>query len=218
VNREMLEWGLRAVIPHVGLHSQNADSVGLEFRNGDLWAFAASAYSMGAARIPDGPDIRTWLPVKEASEMMRFVRPGRVAERTQDLVYAVRPDELHIGWDDLPDSRGDIEADSAVFETTTAPTSSSSLAAVFERVETLYDQPEEWEELILNPALLDKFSKAQLGEFDRLHIHPRRLDHRHGAAVVTVGTDFIGVIAGMTYEGAGSVIVADLLGRERHAA
>lgn len=213
--RRDLAWALSAVIPHAGSVPEKMDWVGLERHSGALYAFTCNRYSMAAARIPDGPDVAVCLPLGEATELMRFVRPGRVITETQELVHALQPLEFHVGWDEIGDNRGIVAADSAVFET--HPDMRLRATALFDSIATIRQSPVEWDELIFKPGLFEKFSKAARGEFDRVRIQPRRHRDNRGAAVVTVGADFIGAVAGMTYDQLGPDIIAELLGKEQAA-
>jgi hypothetical protein len=58
---------------------------------------------------------------------------------------------------------------------------------------------------------MERFAKAHRVETDRLRLLPRRVADRNGAAIVTVGTDFIGAVAGLTYDDLGTATVADFL-------
>lgn len=203
MNRADLAWALSSVIPHAGRTPETA-FVGIDSREGHTYAFATDKYTAGIARIDDGTDIRLYLSPSEATELMRFVRPTRVPERVQEVSYAQRPGELHVGFDD----------DSAVFETLAAGV---TLNWMFDYIDRLQDSLAEWDELIYQPKLMEKFAKAQREETDRLRILPRHANEVWGAAIVTVGADFVGAIAGLTYDQLGSATVADFLNREEAA-
>lgn len=213
MNRADLEWALKAVLPHVGTRQQGLDRVGLEFRGGVLCVYATDRYSAGVAMIPGGPDWHFALDAKEAAELMRWVRPQRVAEREMDVVYAVEDGELHVGWGD------DEYFESGVFETVDQY---PAYDVVLDMIHRLHAAEREFEACIYQPKLMERFAKAQRADTDRLTILPRRAvigNGLSGAAVVTVGDDFIGAVAGLTYENKGAAKVAAFLDQERkHAA
>lgn len=210
VNRGDLAWALAAVLPHCGKTEATA-VVGLEPYGDALYAYASDRYTTGIARIRPFTDLHECLSTREATELMRFVRPGRVAEHEQEIILGHDLGELHVGY---VDADGEL-LDSAVFETVTGQLSLGPLLAA---VDCLDSAPLEFDELIFQPSLVAKFAKAQRAETDRLRILPRRVIDRNGAAVVTVGTDFIGAIAGLTYDQLGTATVADILQTEGNAA
>lgn len=216
MKRVDLAWALSAVLPHCGTDRQGLNYVGLEYRTGMLYAYATDRYTAAIARIPDGIEIYTALPSKEAADLMRFVRTDYVPEREDDLAYAHVPGELHIGLDRQINKDGTRKEDSAVFDLIEPDV---TLDFLLDWIARLNAAEPEWDELILQPKLAEKWAKASRADSDRLRIYPRHTSDRNGAAVVTVGTDFIGAIAGMTYDQTGAATVADFLRvEERQAA
>jgi hypothetical protein len=210
VNRGDLAWALAAVLPHCGKTEATA-VVGLEPYGDALYAYASDRYTTALARIRERSSLDVALVAKEATELMRFIRPVRVAEFEQDLAILPQPGELHVGvW--VED--GEL-GDSAVFETTS---SALSLKPLLGLITALHKAPLEWDEAVYQPDVLAKFAKAKRADTDRLRIFPRHIIDRNGAAVVTVGTDFIGAIAGLTYDQLGTATVADILQTEGNAA
>jgi hypothetical protein len=201
MNRADLSWALNAVLPHVGNEKNGLNQVGLDFRDGSTFVYATDKYTAAIARVNDGMDFRGALPVKEATDLMRYVRPDRVPERAQEIVYAQAPGELHIG------NVNDYD-ESQVFETCEPKVTLDYLLTWIRGI----DQGEtEYDELILAPKLVEKFAKAQRSDADRLWILPRRLTDRYGAAVMALGADFIGAVAGMTYDQQSTARVASFL-------
>lgn len=216
MRRADLAWALSAVIPHAGTATQGLNHVGLERRASWLYVYATDRYTSGIARIPDGIDVHNVaLPVKEANDLMRFVRTDYVSEKEDDLAYALAPGELHIGFERQIDKHGNRKDDSAVFELTEPKVSLAYLLEYITRVNAI--QPE-WDELILAPKLCEKWAKATRSESDRLRIMPRHVSDRRGVAIVTVGSDFIGAISGLTYDQEGPSTVAEFLETEMEVA
>lgn len=209
MNRSDLSWALSSVIPHAGRQPATA-FVGLAFNHDATYAYASDGYTIGIARVPgwaEGSAGEVHLSPKEATELMRFVRPGKVAEHEQKLFFAAREVELHVGFD------GDAE----VFDSAAA---SLTLTHLLQRVQLIDRCEVELHECVYQPKLFERFAKAQRVEGDRLRMFPRRgRSGKYGAAVVTVGTDFIGAIAGLEYDDQGPATVAEFLSfHERTAA
>lgn len=198
MNRADLSWALNAVLPHAGNEKQGLNYVGLAFREGASFLYATDKYTAAVARVNEGMDFTGALSTKEATDLMRFVRPNKVGERTQELVYAQAPGELHIGYDDLEESGAwENGVVSQVFETREQY---ASLDLILNLIKSIEAAKPEWDRLILMPKLVERFAKAQRVEADRMVIVPKHRSDKAGAAIVTVGDNFTGVIAGMTYE------------------
>jgi len=186
VNRADLTWCLSAVLPHVGRNEQTA-LVGLTVRDGLLFACATDRYTFGIARIPcQGDALSVTLPAKEATELMRFVRPSKVAEQSEQVDYVGSLSELHVA----------ISDESAVFEATPG---SRILDGLLDLARRIYAGPDDPEHLVFAADFAARFSKAKRTDTDFLSIHPRRFLDRNGVAVVTVGDDFIGGICGVAH-------------------
>jgi hypothetical protein len=209
VNRGDLSWALSAVLPHAGSRASNTDVVGLAYREGASYAFATDRYTLGVARIPNGAGFELWLPAKEATELEQFVRPSYKDEHEGDIVYALQPGEFHIGFDRQVHRDGTTQEDSAVFDTTEGRIELDPLLNFIQR---LHEAPVEFDELIYRCEAVVRFTKAKRAATDRLRIIPRHTSDRHGAAVVTVGTEFLGAISGLTYDELGPATVTDFLG------
>lgn len=205
MNRADLSWALNAVLPHCG-KSEETNCVGLQYSNGLTYAWATDKYTIGIARISELPaNIDVRLPKAEATDLMRFVRPSNKGEQIEELSFGRRPGEFHVGYAD----------ESEVY--TTQDEFPLDLANLMQLIDRMLEAPADWDEAIYQPKLVEKFAKAQRVETDRLRILPRRVSDRNGVAVVSVGRDFLGAIAGLTYDQLGDVMVTDFL-NERNAA
>ena len=191
MNRSDLAWALNAVLPHVGKRAPH-DAVGLTAKGGSLFAFASDKYTLGIARIPDGPSLSLALLTSEAVDLMRFVRPTVKATQIEDVTVAVRGPELHVG---LVNAEGETH-DSAVFESWH---SEGDLEFWLTHCRRIRDARQEFTNCVYDPDLCAKFAKAKRSEADRLRLYPRA-GKNTGIALVTVGSDFLGAVAGMTYE------------------
>lgn len=205
------------MLPHVGTRVQGLDHVGLTYMDGSLFVHATDKYTLAIARVDDAPStICTALPVKEATELMRFVRPNRVGERTTEVsaatfaVEGYESAEFHVGFDNL-----DGEFESEVYETCEPKLPLDSQLAWLRR---LNDRPDDTDNLIVQPKLLEKFAKAAREDGDRLWILSRQVDEVHGAAVVACGQNFVGAIAGLTYDDLGEATLASFLTDQKAAA
>lgn len=184
MNRADFAWCLSAILPHVGRNKQTA-LVGLTVRDGLLFTCATDRYTFGIARIPcQGEEFSVTLPAKEATELMRFVRPAKVAEQSEQVDYVAPLSDLHVA---IPD-------ESAVFESNY---DSRMLDGLLDLARRIHAGPDDPEHLVFAPDFAARFSKAKRTDTDFLSIHPRRFRYRNGVAVVTVGDDFIGGICGV---------------------
>lgn len=198
-------WALKAVLAHVGSAVTELDRVGFEFRDGQLWVYATDRYTIGIARVNDGPNLNCALSKAEATELMRYVRPKLVADNDHDIVYARRLHELHIGYAEPEEGE---TLDARVFETCDFKI---SLDYLLDYIKDVDQADVEWDEQIYLTRIIDRFSEARRKEADRLRIMPHRGDERRGVAVVTVGHDFIGAISGLMYDQEGPLTVAEFL-------
>ena len=191
--RSDLRWALDAVLPHVGKLAGTA-VVGLTSDGRTLDVYATDRYTVAVANIDtDCVDLDVRLPVGEARDLLRFVRPSLVKHESEWLRVVTDGPELHVG---LVNEDEEVY-DSAVFETVSSPVSSANLRALIAQLDS---RPTGIEDLVYWPRLFGRFAKAERVETDRLTLSPKRLQERYGAAVVTVGDRFVGAICGMTYE------------------
>lgn len=203
--RADLSWALSSVLPHAGKLAPYS-VVGLSETSDDLaQVWATDGYTTGIARLSSMLDEALGtvvLPASEARDLERFVRPTRVGERTEavNLVYVGSLCELHVA----------TESDSAVFECTEH---SLTLDYLLDAVNRILALPyESAQGLDYQPDLFARFSKAKRSETDRLTLYPRRPSNgRNGVAVVTVGSDFLGAISGLTYEDSETDTVTEFL-------
>lgn len=196
MNRAELSWAMTACLPHA------KDWLGIDRTTATVWA--TDTYTSGVARMtPTVEDSETFAPtflsIGEAKDLARFVKVTRKAHEVENVQLLVNGDELHVG----------VDGDSAVFETHQG---GLDLSVVFQLLEGLYALPDDKRELVFQPAFAARFAKAQRYETDALRVYPR-LTHRpveRGVALVTVGTDFIGAIAGLTHDDAPGVLASFL--------
>lgn len=203
MRRDELAWALTATLPHCGT-SESLATVGLVSGLRSVFLFATDRYSVGIARIP-GTDVNAVLPKSEAADLLRFIRPGKVAEQSGEVEALVAENGLHIA----------IQSESAVFETVGVPFGLGDLTSRLAVIEAL---PDDYERLEYNPSLMVKFAKAKRDVADRLRVYPKRANDRNGVALVTVGNDFLGAIAGLSYTQEEAVTVAGFLGLEGEVA
>jgi hypothetical protein len=188
MNRADLSWALNAVLPHAGTTKGNY--VGLEARHNLLYVYATDDYTSAVARIPltEKPGFeQVFLSKSEATDLMRFVRPSKKAHDDEVVQTRLVSPELHVATDD----------DSAVFDTVFPELSLSALLRLFT---SLAARPTEHSQMIQQPALAARYAKAQRYDTDRLQWYPHTANDTYGVALVTVGTDFIGAIAGLSYD------------------
>lgn len=206
MNRQDLSWALSATLPHAGKTAQTA-LVGLVVAPDSVLAYATDDYTAGIARIPHGvaEDFELQLPNREATDLMRFVRPNHVGDREQEVILRIFEGELHVA----------IPEDTAVFTLTEQPV---NLNAVLSFMGKLNNAPKEWQHAIFQPSLLGRFAKAEREQGERLRLYPRHANQRYGAALVTVGDNFIGAVAGLEYDDAGDRPLLSFLQAERKAA
>lgn len=204
MNRADFAWALSAVLPHVGKLEQY-DVLGLANHAGQFYAYATDGYTIGVARLPELATLPALcLSGREATELLRFVRPERVPERSESVEWAVKGDEFHVA----------IKSESAVFNCITSNLSAHFLLRYMENV---YARPFEARSSVYDPELFARFAKARREKLDRMHVYPRE-DKKRGLAIVTVGADFIGAVAGINYSHAESSTIESFLGESEYAA
>jgi hypothetical protein len=146
------------------------------------------------------------LPGGEARDLMRFLRPSRVDEQAESVELLTQDGELHVA----------IPGDSQVF---TQQTPVYSLWQILQLIRMVHKLPTEYGECLYSPLLLGKFAKAQRAAHDRLRLYPKRTQNgKVGAAVLTIGEQFIGAIAGMDDSIETDSILASFLQIEEKAA
>jgi hypothetical protein len=188
VNRADLSWALNAVLPHAGTTKGNY--VGLEARAGLLYVYATDDYTSAVARISLTEKLgfeQVFLSKTEATDLMRFVRPTKKAHDTEVVRTRLFSSELHVATDD----------DSAVFDTVLPDLTLDMLLKLFSSIAA---RPALRDDIILSPSLTAKYAKAQRYDTDRLRIYPYHGVNIRGVALLTVGADFIGAVAGMRIE------------------
>jgi hypothetical protein len=137
---------------------------------------------------------------------MRFLRPSRVDEQAEAVELLSQDGELHVA----------IPGDSQVFTLQEPRYSLDILVALMRMVN---DLPTEFSECLYSPQLLGKFAKAQRAATDRLRLYPKRTENgKYGAAVLTIGSDFIGTVAGLDGSIETDSIIASFLQNEEKAA
>jgi len=195
MNRAALHWGLSACIPHAG------KTVSLERG----YVYATDGYTTGIARVAQ-ECVYAALSLGEARDLARFVKPTRKAHEVEDVDMLVNGNELHVAY----------YGESAVFDMCEQDV---TLNALYGLLTALYAMPTDSRELMFQPSFGARFAKAQRVETDILRVYPR-LTHRpvdRGVALVTVGADFIGAIAGLAHDDA-PTLLADFLQNAREEA
>lgn len=206
MRRDELTWALNAVLPHCG-NTAATNLVGIAPRLRGVFLYATDRYTIGVARIDAGSMALgdAALSKREATDLMRFVRPSRVSEQEEAVELLTAPGELHVGTPD----------DSAVFETVARPYSFEQLVSRLELLEAL---PAERADQEYGPDILARFAKAKRNEADRLLVRPRRYADRNGVAIIRSGSDFLGAVAGLTYGASGNTTLAEFFGTEERVA
>lgn len=194
ITRESLTWALNAAIPHAG-KLQATNVVALEsVQDGDeraLAVYGTDRYTFGVAYVwqHNLDDVYAPLSRREATELLRFVRPDKVAEQKQEVkLLSPGSGDLHVG---IRDDGGIV--DSAVFELREAEFVHQDLSDLFGRLWNL--QPARLTRF--NPELLARFAKVSRGDTDRMEFRPVYRDKTGGMAVA-MQEHFIGGIAGMS--------------------
>lgn len=205
MRRDDLAWALTAVLPHCGSLPELA-TVGIESGLRSTYLYATDRYTVGVARIGPALGFSATLPKSEAADLLRFVRPDKVAEQAES-VETLLGDRggLHIA----------LQSDSAIFETEPTVFTFADITLLLHSIKAL---PNEFERLEYNPAFASRFAKAKREANDRLCITPKRFKGRNGVALVAVGKNFLGAIAGLSYAQSEPFMVDEFLGLEGEAA
>lgn len=200
VNRQDLSWALQAVLPHAGSKS----TVNFE----PDWLYASDGYTIGMTPLVgvQGETGPFFMQPRECAELERWVRPRLVGEREQPVLLHLAEDGLHVGRAD----------ETAVYDwTEPGPANPQRPAAeVLAFIRRLYANPQTSADdlRVFNPDYAARFAAAKRDKGrdevpDALVMHARQ-GIQMGAAVVTVGDNFIGALMGLTYEQA---VVSPLL-------
>ena len=208
VARPALFGALDSVLVHVGPASKGLDTVCLTLSDGLLSACATDDRTTGLARVPvTGSGGWTIHLVKaEATELMRAVRTTLKRHDEELVQLLVSGSELHV-------QVGDEEG--VVYDITERAWDSGSVQQLLTRI---LDREDRDIPLCFDPTLLARFGKAARGDGDRMRLYPIGKASQ-GAAVVTVGDNFVGAIAGMdNYDRKPSDVLAAWGIREQEAA
>lgn len=188
LTRTDLDWALKAVLPHVG-RLPGIDTLGLKVTaGGNLHVWATDRYTLGIAWTQTEDDVECWLPVKEAVELERYVRPQKKADQDEPVTLIVHQSELHVQLG---------EQDGVVFET--VPTG-VSLDAAFNMVKVYDAAPHEYQGIYVSPELLARFAKAQRSSNAHCRLDGVTQNDFGGGVLVRVGDSFIGAVRGTKYE------------------
>lgn len=210
LNRAEFAHALKAVLEHSGTADSKLDWVGF----GGNQLYATDGYSALIWHSGYGPGMQDWkLSVKEAKELLRYVKPNRVREKDEEvqLLDHQNPEtgewELHVGLFVPLDETKPVESqidnagttyDSEVYsllDTTYSDLSTKTLWGAIEHyaAERLFSS--DW---VVQSALVARFKSAEIEYGDRTHwyLSGRSQDGAH-AAVVTVGSNFIGCVMGL---------------------
>lgn len=211
VNRDDIAWALAAVLPHAGRQSLGLDCIGLHSKDGQLFVYATDAYTVGIARLPyEGHAVSAQLSIGEAKDLERFVRISRKSDEQNNVGLVGNPVSYGylLGYDDLELHVGlqsdDEEVDSAVFWQRPPVLRQGNLwDAISHHVGSMPERLEvETREYTYNPAFLGRFGKAARLKTDSLRMYPYMVDSKgydYNVALVTVGDNFLGAIAGMDH-------------------
>ena len=206
VNRQHLYDALDAVLPHVGTASRLLDCIGFEDRGDTLHVYATDRFTAGVSAVHKAPGSSgTLSPVQlakaEALGLLRSIRPTLKAHSDDTVQLAIGPAEFAGAEDEPPQVLTALHAqwgeeDGVVFGPAVTG-SDLDYDALMQLVVQMRQRGEEKETpLIFNPAYLARFNKAAVDDSVRMRIYPIRKGTA-GAAVVTVGDNFLGMIAGM---------------------
>jgi hypothetical protein len=216
VNRADLSWALGACLPHTG--RRELDFVGFDIytQQPDLNVYATDGYTIAVAAmlVSSGTSpsqaVAFALSKKEARDLLSFVRPTLKRHHTELVqLLVVRNDpcgdrmcdapdclELHVL---LPGVQSESEALTEVYEAQLPGKDFQSVYGVIEKikrqaVETAHSLP-------FHPDTFARFAKAARYETDRLNLSPRQSEgFSYGASYITVGDNFEGAIAGLSYD------------------
>jgi hypothetical protein len=188
------------VLPHVG--KRDLDFVGFETHDFDKMSlYATDGYTVGAASLSgEGPDTRCALSKKEAQDLLRFVRPTLKRHDSETVQMLVADGELHVGLQTaLPGDGDSTDGLSEVYEVITPEATFQDVYGLIRRVRDAH--PETHPDIPYYPDFAARFAKAARHDTDRLILSPRSAEGlSYGASYITVGENFEGAIAGLTYQ------------------
>lgn len=202
VSRPDLAYALQAVLPHVGDAARGLDWVGLDGQ----FVFALDGHTVGIAGMNSVQlfeSVAFWLSEKEAKDLYRFVKPSRVSHKTDTIQLLLHDNagvkELHVGIS--PEDRSE-EPVSEIYER--REIDGQNWADVFGLVQQIRKRSHATECFVEQASLRARFAKAEREFGDRMRVYPS-FGERFDSAVITVGSDFLGAIAGLSDEHTGPV-------------
>jgi hypothetical protein len=188
---------------------RDLDFVGFRVTDYTLRVYATDGYTVGCATVAHE---QMWkaerfaLSKREAQDLLRFVRPTLKRHDDETVQLLVNDNqmsgemELHVGLQAaLPGTGDQTEPQTEVYEVITPEATFQSVYGLIRRVRDAH--PETHPDIPYYPDFAARFAKAARKETDRLILSPRSAEGlSYGASYITVGNDFEGAIAGMTYE------------------
>lgn len=212
INRAALAHGLKAVLEHVGDQRARLDWVGYD--SDAFYATDGYSFLMWCPADSVGISQDDWkLPTKEAKDLLRFIRPTLKRHDSEEvqLLDAQNPEtgewELHVGLfipldetvlvEQQIDGAGEVY-DSAVFSLHPPDYSQVELKELNEVLRYVTSHLVHSSDWVLQSSLVSRFKTAEVEYGDRTHWYyagPGK--HGEYAAVVTVGSEFIGAVAGL---------------------
>jgi hypothetical protein len=183
ITRADLSWALRAVIPHA------KDTVCIApTRDGGADVYATDGYTVGVASLDDAPPMHLSLPLAEARDLERFVRPTTKASQDVRVLIATPPGELHVGYGD--------ESEVYSLSDDARPTH----AEVVELLGRLNALPDDAHGVLSRPEMFTRFRYATRDPRDTLRFRSL-YTQRTGASIWRVsGNRFEGAMMGVTEE------------------
>lgn len=201
ITRDELAWALTAVIPHAGSAARELDWIGLEADPflAELLVFATDSLTVGVAKahlshqdeMEEGQVF--YLTVKEAKDLLQYIRPNLVAEKAEVLQLLVAADELHVAQ--KQPSEGGRSQNEPLSGVWSVRVPGAPFQAVWEVIERTWARTRRAGHFVVPGKSAQKFARAER-DGDVLNVYPA-VDGDKTAAVVTVGLDFIGAVAGI---------------------
>jgi hypothetical protein len=152
----------------------------------DGTCYATDRYSIGIAVFREHPGLLApfHLPLSEAKDMVRWLKPVKVNQRKDSIRAEVHGLELHIGIESFEDETLTTE----IYEL--YPPGEITLQSVRGQVLRIAKDIRNNEPVTVLPQTVDRFVKAAEIEGDRMRLYPTGY-----AAVVTVGNNFLGAVS-----------------------